>query len=489
MRFISALFLLLALPSLAWAQDDAQITNQTAYSYSSGVGVGTVTMSGLTVRSQLVDPRGAVMGCGGALLPSYQGFQIGLYAPDPADPTGAEVKGAIVLTPTAFPAAPRLPAGVAPNSGNINPFPLSDTDKGRFSFLFDPSRGQLDPGKVYILVLSPPPGSAYRERRIRITINARDAQTLTYTATSLDGEPVSGMAGQMTAAHTVVLQAATQGLVLAALNLTLTDCSAHPISITKTGDRDTAEPGDDVIYRITIQNATGMPLGNLQIRDTLPIGFDLREDSLRAAVAGKSVPLALTRSGGTALMDAGALILAPGQTLTLAYAAQLTPDALRGDGKNSAVALANALLTRNGTTTATPVSDGPAVFGIAVRQGLLTDTGTIIGRVWIDRSRDGEQQRGEPGLPGAVVILDDSTRIVADANGLFSVPTVTAGYHAAALDMQSVPGYTLARNHRFRERNSQSRLVHLQPGGLVRLNFGVVPILPAIATPAKGGAK
>lgn len=434
-------------------------------------------MGGLTVRSLLVDPRGLVVGCDGAPLPSYQGFHIGLYEPDPADPTGAEVKEAVPLTATSLPAAPGVPAGVPPNSRNSNPFSLSDSDKGRFSLLLDPSRGQLDTSRVYILVLSPPPGSPYRQRRVRIVIGARDGMNIAYTATSLDGMPVNGLGGAQSGTHaTLMTTTSADGLPLAALNLTVSDCKTREVQISKTGDRGAAEPGDTVIYRILVQNPTALPLGHIQILDTLPLGFDLRPDSVRAAAGRKRVSMSLSRGGTATVFDAGDFLLPPGQALTLAYAAQLTPDALRGDGKNSAVVTADALTTFQGTTMTTPLSDGPAVFTLQVRQGLLTDTGTLLGRVWVDRSRDGEQQAGEPGLANAVVILDDSTRIVADANGLFSLASVTAGYHAAALDMQSVPGYTLARNRRFRERNSQSRLVHVQPGGLARLNFGVVPL-------------
>ncbi len=74
-----------------------------------------------------------------------------------------------------------------------------------------------------------------------------------------------------------------------------------------------------------------------------------------------------------------------------------------------------------------------------------------------------------------MVYLEDGNRITTDPNGLFSLANVLPGYHTGVLDLSSVPGYTLAPNKKFRERNSQSRLVHLEPGGLVRMNFGVTP--------------
>ena len=477
--------LLLALAHSAAAQDSG-ISNQLSYSYADSS--GHILMNGMSARSQIVDPRGVVSGCDGALLPSYQGFQIGLYTPDPADPTGTEIKSVLPLTPTAVPAGAGLPLGIAPNAANQNPFPLSDTDKGRFSFLLDPARGQLDAGQVYILALTPPPGSAYRPRRIRITIGATSQGQVSCTAASLDGAPVSGMNGQMTAVHTLfVSDASSGGLALTALNLGLTDCPLREVQIVKTADRATAQPGDTVVYRVSVTNTASLPLANIQILDTPPLGFSLRPDSVRAAVGSARVPVTLGKNGPATVFDFGPLTLPAGGSLTLAYALLLSPDALRGDGKNSAVVTASAQMTMNGTTMTSPISDGPAVFTLGVRQGILTDTGTILGRVWIDRSRDGEQQDGEPGLPGAVLLLDDSTRIVADADGLFSLAAVPAGYHSAVLDLQSVPGYTLARG-RFKERRSQSRMVHITPGGLVRLNFAVVPAAAPAAVQLGRGA-
>ena len=157
------------------------------------------------------------------------------------------------------------------------------------------------------------------------------------------------------------------------------------------------------------------------------------------------------------------------QVLNIAYAAVLTPDAIRGNGQNSAIA--SAQRSDNNFT----VKDGPATHKLRVNSGILTDAGTIIGRVFVDKNFDGEQQREEPGVANAVVFMDDGNRITTDKDGLFSVANVLPGYRTGVLDLSSLPGYTLAPNRRFSERNSQSRLVRLAPGSLVRMNFAVTP--------------
>jgi hypothetical protein len=110
-----------------------------------------------------------------------------------------------------------------------------------------------------------------------------------------------------------------------------------------------------------------------------------------------------------------------------------------------------------------------------IRPGIISDCGTIIGRVFVDKNFDGEQQNGEAGIPNAVVLMDDGNRILTDANGLYSVSNVIAGARSLVLDLGSLPGYTLAPNRHVRERNSQARFVRLEPGGLVRVNFAVTP--------------
>lgn len=118
-----------------------------------------------------------------------------------------------------------------------------------------------------------------------------------------------------------------------------------------------------------------------------------------------------------------------------------------------------------------------------IRPGIVSDCGTIIGRVFDDKNFDGEQQPGEAGIANAVIFLQDGNRITTDPNGLFSLANVLPGSHTGVLDLSSVPGYKLAPNEKFRERNSQSRLVRLEPGGLVRMNFAVTPTPEEVVKP------
>lgn len=234
------------------------------------------------------------------------------------------------------------------------------------------------------------------------------------------------------------------------------------LQLVKTADRAAAEPGDTVIYRLALTNTGEVPANQITITDTPPLGVRFLPESLQGSLTTGStttpvsLPPAVTADRQITFTYPR---LAPGETLTIIYASVVTPDAVRGDGRNVARESRSNL----------------AAFQLRIRQGILSDCATIVGRVFVDKNFDGQQQPGEPGVPNAVLFMDDGNRITTDANGLFSLVNVIAGHRTATLDLSSLPGYSLAPNIKFIEGNSQSRLVRLEPGGMARMNFAVTP--------------
>ncbi|MFN6559966.1 MAG: hypothetical protein RMY28_009180 [Nostoc sp. ChiSLP01] len=473
-------FLYTSLPLSATAQNNNQvasspITNQATYTYTDPASnyqyQGSSSQLNVT-PSPLVDPLGRILGCAGTLLPDYTGFSVGVYELNPSDPTGTELGSLTALTRTELPDIPNnnVPGGKSPNIENSNPYFITNNPAGVYNFLLDPNKGQTEPGRSYIFVVNPPSNSIYRQRRVKIEIIAKDSNDVVqYVATSLDGQPIS-LTGETRVEQTVVLvpNAETVGLDLLAFEFTTNLCQANQLQIIKTGDRATAEPGDTVIYRLSVKNLADVGLNNVVITDNLPLGFQFLPKSVQGEMDGTPIAITSERNGNTVIFRTD-MTIPTGKVLNIAYAAQLTADAMRGSGRNSAIVNAQRIDNRFST------KDGPATHQLKIRPGIVSDCGTIIGRVFIDKNFDGEQQRGEPGIPNAVVFLEDGNRITTDPNGLFSLANVLPGYHTGVLDLSSVPGYALAPNKKFRERNSQSRLVHLEPGGLVRMNFGVTP--------------
>lgn len=463
------------------------IQNTATYTFKTPTGVDITGISN-ELKQELIDPFGRIWGCGGEVLPDYAGFSVGLYEANNRDELGNLVPLTRTGTGTEF-------TGLPPNQQNVNPyFLVNDEPKGAFNFLLNRSQGQLDIGRRYILVVNPPSGARnYSQRQIRIVITGRDdaAKTVSYTATALDGKGISQDGDPASFSTTVAIRdGTTTGLILSAISLLdrpICVGVSQPIQITKTADRAAAEPGDTVIYRLLVRNLNNVPVRQIAIADTLPTGFSYINNSVRGEVTSGTTaqPITVTASNNqnntnqnnrqiTFNLDT---TIPPEGSLTLAYAVKINPDAIRGNGEN--LASVSARRTDNNGE----LRDGPARYRVRVRSGILSDCGTLIGRVFHDKNFDGEQQRNEPGIPNAVVILDDGNRITTDVNGLFSVANVISGSRTGVLDLTSVPGYDFAENHKFRERNSQSRLVKLEPGGMARMNFAVTPI------EAKGGRK
>lgn len=465
------------------------IQNTATYSYSNNAGtVFTGSSSRLQGQVQtitLIDPYGSITSCSGGVLPDYNGFSVGLF--NLLNSTGA-IGTPISLTTTVPPsqASGSQAVGVAPNYYNANPYFLTGTSQGRYNFLLNANNGQVDPGTQYILAVTPPPNSTLGGRRIKITINSKVGNVVSYTATSLDGNPIAtGSSATSVNGQLNISNAATTGLVLALVNVQVSVCDAQSIQILKTGDRASAQPGDIVVFRLVVNNLSSTSIVQPTITDILPRGFQFINSSLRAQLNGNSVATTVNLSNGSLSFQPN-ITLPPAssnQPLNIVYAAEVTNDAIRGTGINQASV--SGVRSDNNQT----VTNGPAKFQLKIAPGILSDCGTIIGRVFVDKNFDGEQQPGEPGIPNAVIYMDDGTRIVTDANGLFSISSVLSGTRTLAIDLTSVRGYTIAPNLYFIERNSQSHLVKLAPGGLGRVNFALTPASHGISNTQQGETK
>ncbi|MEB3293914.1 MAG: hypothetical protein VKJ24_12215 [Synechococcales bacterium] len=244
------------------------------------------------------------------------------------------------------------------------------------------------------------------------------------------------------------------------------------LEIIKSGDRSAAEPGDTITYRLLIRNTGTEIARDITITDTLPIGLQFIANSVRAGITigGTTNPIVIsapTVNGRTITFRYPGELNPRQETLSLVYAAIITQDAIRGDGRN--------LASSEGRDPFGRFISNTASHKLNIRSGILSDCGTIIGRVFVDKNFDGEQQLGEPGVPNAVIFMDDGNRITTDANGLYSLAYVIAGQRVGTLDLVSLPGYTLAPNLYRIEKNSPSRMVSLPPGGMARMNFAVTP--------------
>ena len=447
------------------------LVNAAAASYDPGNGtlVQVLSPNTLTQANPNLTVTSAITACQGGPLTDYTGWSIGLYAADAAgNPTSP-----LSLTRTQLPVFPTvpLPAGIAPNNQDLNPFTVTNGNVGIYAFLLDTATGQTNAASTFVLITNGPANSTLPKRRIKIVLGATTAGNVAYTATALDNMAINAtsIAQSLGGSFPIVRTSASGNF--AVFQLAVSECPSNAIGITKTANVAEAQVGDTVVYSVAVTNQSLTAIVAPTVTDILPVGFSYVGGSVRAGIAGAPVPATATLSGSR-LVLATTVAIPPASVLTFVYATVIAPDALHGNAQNVAVA--------DGSIGSSPVHGGPAAYTLRIDPGLLSDCGTIIGRVYEDKPLQGIDRRQQPGIPNAVVFFDDGVRVTTDKNGLYHYPGCAhPGWRTAALDLQSVKGYTLAPDIYIAAKNGQSQWAHLEPSGMVKINFAVVP--------AKGG--
>jgi large repetitive protein len=202
--------------------------------------------------------------------------------------------------------------------------------------------------------------------------------------------------------------------------------------------------GSTLRYQIKISNDGFVPLSNIKITDTLPLGLAYVPGSSSLVNSSVKLEEPTVTNGTGADKDRKVLTynlpatikLEPGQSLSLRLTTVVTPSASTGDVINKAKASASA---GSGVGTAEVNSD-TAVAAVKVSLGVFQTPNVIVGRVYFDRNNDNNYTAGtDAPLPGARVYLSDGRFAVTDANGNYSIPEITPGVYAIRLDPITAP--------------------------------------------------
>jgi uncharacterized repeat protein (TIGR01451 family) len=245
--------------------------------------------------------------------------------------------------------------------------------------------------------------------------------------------------------------------------------------VQKDASRAVAEIGDFVDYTVRARNGTGNVLDRADVilADDLPLGF--------AYVAGTA------RRDGTALADPAnkgpRLVFAlghldRGQQVTITYRVRIGPGAMQGDGVNRVQARYTAL----GATTISNV----ATARVQVTGGVFTDKGFILGKVYMDCNANGVQDKGEPGVPGVRLVLEDGTYIITDGGGKFSFYGISNRTHVLKADRTTLPaGSRLVPLGTRNLGDGASRMVDLKAGEMQRADFAIAGCDEAVVNEVK----
>lgn len=264
-------------------------------------------------------------------------------------------------------------------------------------------------------------------------------------------------------------------LNLASLTIDLPlDPPAAQLQISKEASRFSASIGDTVEYLLKISNSQG-PVSQVEVVDTLPagllyLGHSTRINGIRSEdpqIAGKH----------DLVWNLGSL--EPGDQIELRYRVQVSNATSHAEVVNAAVARG---LASNGRITSTV-----ARHELRITEGVFTSQATIIGKVFVDRNRNGIQDQDEEGAPQLTIYMEDGRWVTTDDQGKFSMPDVAPGTHVLRLDLPSQRGNakSLPAVGRFLGSHNSQFVDVIQPGGLYKANFAISEPVPTPETTPK----
>lgn len=350
-------------------------------------------------------------------------------------------------------------AGFAPNAENDNPFA---TD-GNGEFSFSPTHNQSSPAAplhYFINVTAP----NYRVRRLAVTLVPTGTDGFyNVTVQSLDGQTVAVAGGFEPASANVELN----NLAALVFNIPLFDLST--LEITKNADKQFAQIGDIISYRVQVRNATASPIGSAIVRDTLPPSFVYAAGTAQIENGRNKISVEPTVEGNVLTFNLGDL--SGGANASLSYRVRVGANAAQGTLYNSAVASG---IEPDGTKVTTQ----PVRAGVQIRGGVFSLEQVLVGRVFEDRNGNGVFDLGERPVAGARVYLSNGQSVVTDSSGQYNIPAVNQGSFVVSLDPLTLPkGYNLLDDNGRKESKSWTRLLRTPLGGgaLLRQNFAIAP--------------
>lgn len=347
-----------------------------------------------------------------------------------------------------------IPAGgLPPNTVNANPFTTGSD--GAYSFVFTQAQlGTASAPAAYELDIAAP---GYRDRRIKVMISP-DSSGLLYNATlqQLDDQQLATPGG-----FTLVANSVSLSQVFGLLgNVPL--FAPHPLSVTKTVDRDVASGGDRLLYTVQVGNQ-GTSLGTTRVIDTLPAGVGYAPGTARV----DGVAVEPQRNGRVLTWTFPAL----DTQHTITYACVVLPFTAEGATLVNLVdvdALAN-----TGLHVAAAASADTRVVA-----GALGNRIVITGRVFVDTAGTGRFRPGDRGLGGVRIYLEDGSSVTTDQYGRFTFPSVHPGAHVLRVDPTTLPaGVRAYADRNYDSPRSLQRLLHgVYDAGLMHdVNFALEP--------------
>jgi uncharacterized repeat protein (TIGR01451 family) len=256
------------------------------------------------------------------------------------------------------------------------------------------------------------------------------------------------------------------GLGMIVFDVPVDTSSTTPLFVQKIANRPTVELGEFIDYTVEIKNLLPVALPNVQVTDTLPPGFAYQKNTARL----NGSPIGEPAGGKGPVLAFNIGTLAANADVRLSYRVLAGPGTALGNAFNHAVAVSGS--SRSNVATARVVVQG----------GLLGSDGFIVGKVFQDCNGNHLQDRGEAGIPGVRIYLDDGTFAITDSAGKYSIYGVPGRTHVLKVDAYTLPaGSSLLALSNRNAGDGGSLFVDLKFGEMQKADFAIGNCSSAIA--------
>jgi uncharacterized repeat protein (TIGR01451 family) len=283
--------------------------------------------------------------------------------------------------------------------------------------------------------------------------------------TDLNGQTTGTISSLVPGVTTITATDTTSSLVLPQTALVYFT-QGQILKLNKSVDRQDVMIGDLLNYTVIVQNNTANDALLVKVADAIPGNFKYRRGSTRINNLAAPDPLgsrplvfdlgtvpALVDGNGNGQADLGE----PGY-VSITYQLIVGSGASPGEYVNTAVArdVCNQCLISNTAEAVVEVIMDP-----------LFDLGTIVGKVFEDKDRDGRQDEGEDGISDVMVALDNGTYALTDDYGRYHFPAVEPGERLVKINLKRQGNSVIATA-------GETRILSVTPGLMAKASFGVV---------------
>lgn len=347
---------------------------------------------------------------------------------------------------------------------------------GFYKFDLNFSHPSCPAGNDYLIQVTPP-ASGYESGLSRIIPPSSSADTAAYDVPFCPGDTNAGTGEcevqSVASAPSLSVPARTAGTVYY-LHLSLNNTAvpadsqifnnhialdpvlANVVSISKTSALVNVSRGQIVPYVITVRNALGVPLADMGVVDTFPVGFKYVAGSSR--VDGQPVEPVITNRQ----LSWNGLQLGTDSQRTIKMLFIVGSGVSEGEYVNRARVL--------NTVTAEAVS-GEATASVRVVPDPTFDCTDVIGKVFDDANLNGYQDAGEKGLPGVRLATARGLLVTTDDHGRYHITcAVTPDEARGSNFILKVDDRTLPSGYRMTTENP--RVLRATRGKMMKFNFG-----------------